>query len=171
MKNFETYLTEVRNGTHSTNIRQLRHCKADILEYPPYYGYSVDVLRSYWTNVCIKRDNLYLVSDKHCTSTTWQHVNKFIQDTRTQSKGAIICYMDDTRTDKVYIKYIYNRKTVTIRKKDIIEFIDTDYLSCLYYSMARALRKALPLLNYGRTMTPHDYEILKEEITEWFGLY
>lgn len=170
MRNFNDYLTEVRENSHSTDIRQLRYCKADILEYPPFHGYDVQVLRSYSTHVCIKLGNLYLVSDKYCTPTTWQHVNKFIQDTRTHSRGAVICYMDDMRSDKVYIKYIYNRETVTFRKKDIINFIDTDDLSSLYYSMVRALRKGLPLLNYGRSMTPYDYEILREEVTEWFGL-
>ena len=170
MRNFDDYLTEVRENRHSTNISRLRYCQAEVLEYPHYHGYDVTVLRSYRTHVCIKIGNLYLVADSLCTPTTWKHVNKFIQDTRTYSRGAVICYMDDTRSDKEYIRYVYNRKIVTFKQKDIIGHIDTDELSSLYYSMARALRSGLPLLNFGRTMTPYDYEILREEITEWYGL-
>ena len=170
MKNFDNYLTEVRENRHSTNISRLRHCQAEVLEYPHYHDYDVQVLRSYSTYVCIKLGNLYLVTDRYCTPTTWQHVNKFISDTRRHSRGAVICYMDGTRSDKTYIKYVYNRKVVTFEKKDIIDLIDTDELSSLYYSMARALRTGLTLLNWGRTMTPYDYEIVREEITEWYGL-
>lgn len=170
MRNFDDYLTEVRENSYSTNIRQLRHCKADILEYPPFHRYDVQVLRSYSTYVCIKLGNLYLVSDKYCTPTTWQHVNKFIQDTRTYSRGAVICYMDDMRSDKIYLKYLYNRKTIVFKRRNIEHYTQTDILEDLYYNFARLLRANLQLLNYDRTMTPYDYEILREEITEWYGL-
>ena len=170
MLNFDDYLTEVRCNCQYVSVRRLRSCKADMLEYTPYHGYDVTLLRSYYTNVCIKIGNLYLVADKHCTATTWQHVNKFIQDTRTHSKGTIICYMDDMRSDKVYLKYLYNHTTVTFKYNEIAGLIEPFSLSEMYLKLASALRANLQLLNYGRAMTPSDFDIIWEEVNEWFGL-
>ena len=171
MMNFDNYLTEVRSNCQFVSMRQLRSCKADVLEYTQYHGHDVLILRSYWTYVCIKIDNLYLVADKHCTLTTWQHVNKFIQDTRDISKGTIICYIDNTRLDKVYIKYMFNRILISFKQKDIIP--DDAILPCIadfYKTFAIWLYNYFSTLKCDSVMEYYGHDFNLEVVKKWFGL-
>lgn len=87
------------NSTDFSLSKPFRHCKA----FTRIHVSGAVLLYSYQTLVCVKLGNLYLVEDKFCSITTWQHVNKFIRYTVDKSKKYVIIYLNGTRSDKMGI--------------------------------------------------------------------
>lgn len=91
------------NSTDFALSKPFRHCKA----FTRTHVSGAVLLYSYQTLVCVKLGNLYLVEDKYCTATTWQHVHKFIRDTVNKTAKYTIIYLNGTRSDKLG-SYGYN---------------------------------------------------------------
>lgn len=176
---FNEIIINITLATDYRGERKLRHCKATVFHRSPYHGQGVQYLMSYSTYVGVKLGNIYFIDDTMCSTTTWRHVNKWIADTKEQGRGAVIVYTANRRSDKTYIRFLYDRKNISFTLKDIHNhsiIADTDYVlnavknNAYYHNYISVLMDNLHLIKWGRDLTVSDRQAELYKIVAWYKL-
>lgn len=171
MREISKYLKEAKKDTLLLSTRRLRHCSALIDDYVTYCDTEISVLWSFGTEICLKYGNLYIVADSYCSKMCWQYVNKFIQDTRSATKAVIICYIDNTRTDRTYIKYMFSTTSISFKRNEIIpEGAILPALADFYKTFAIWLYNYFNTIKLDGEMNRYGHDINGEGVKTWFGL-